>query len=113
MKEANLGLRFVLELCLLAAIAYDGLQMNVVVAVLAPLAAAAIWGLFVSPKATFPLRIAPWVGVQVILFGSAVVGLILAGHVVLGVVFGVVVAVNVALVLFWHRVDTDTSHVTA
>ena len=97
MKEANLGLRFVLELCLLAAIAYDGLQMNVVVAVLAPLAAAAIWGLFVSPKATF----------------SAVVGLILAGHVLLGVVFGVVVAVNVVLVLFWRRDDTDTSHVTA
>jgi hypothetical protein len=42
-KEANLGLRFVLELCLLVAIAYDGLQLNVVVAVLAPLVLVLFW----------------------------------------------------------------------
>ena len=54
MKELNLGVRFLLELCLLAALAYAGLQVSVVLAVAAPLAAAVVWGLFVSPKARVP-----------------------------------------------------------
>src|SRR5206468_2204436 len=35
-NAAILGARFLLELCLLAALAYTGLQVNVVVAILAP-----------------------------------------------------------------------------
>lgn len=108
MKEANLGLRFALELCLLAALAYAGLQVSVVVAVVAPVVAAVVWGLFVSPKARYPLSRAPWLAVQVVLFGAAVVGLIAAGSVVLGIVFAVAVVVNLALVLIWHQDDTVT-----
>ena len=108
MKEANLGLRFALELCLLAALAYVGLQLNVVLAVVAPLVAAIAWGLFVSPKARYPLSRTPWIAMQAVLFGAAVVGLIVAGSVVLGIVFAVAVVVNLALVLFWHQRDTVT-----
>jgi hypothetical protein len=50
----------------------------------------------------------PWIAVQVVLFGAAVVGLIVAGSVVLGTVFAVAVVVNLALVLFWHQHDTVT-----
>jgi hypothetical protein len=107
-KEANLALRFLLELCLLAALAYVGLQVSVVLAVLAPLVAAAVWGLFVSPKARFPVSPALWLGVQAVLFGAAVVGLIVVGSVVLGLVLGVLVVVNLALVLFWRKGDTVT-----
>jgi hypothetical protein len=112
-KDANLALRFLLELCLLAALAYVGLQANVALAIAAPLVAAIIWGLFVSPKARFPLARPPWVAVQVVLFGVAVGGLIATENAVLGGVFGAVVAVNLALVLIWHQDDTDTSHVPA
>jgi hypothetical protein len=49
-----------------------------------------------------------WLGVQVVLFGVAVAGLIVAGSAVLGVVFGVLVVGNLALVLFWHQRDTVT-----
>lgn len=108
MKELNLGVRFLLELCLLAALAYAGLQVSVVLAVAAPLAAAVVWGLFVSPKARVPLSTVPWVAVQAVLFGAAVVGLVLAGNALLGVLFAIAVAVNVALVLFWGRPDTVT-----
>lgn len=108
MKAANLGLRFLLELCLLAALAYVGLQVSVVLAVLLPVVVALIWGLLVSPKARFPVSLPWWVGIQVVLFGGAAVGLIAAGSTVLGVVFGLVVATNLALVLFWHQRDTDT-----
>ena len=106
MKEANLVVRFLLELCLLAALAYAGLQVNIVLAVLVPLVAAVVWGLFVSPKARFPLSRPLWVGVQVVLFGAAVVGLVASGHGVLGLIFGVAVAVNLALVVIWSRTGT-------
>jgi uncharacterized protein DUF2568 len=107
-KAANLGLRFLLELCLLAALAYVGLQVNVVLAVVLPVAAALVWGIFVSPKARYPLPLPAWIGVQAVLFGGAVIGLIVAGSVVLGIVFGIVVAANLALMLFWHQRDTVT-----
>ncbi|MFL5917272.1 MAG: YrdB family protein [Gaiellaceae bacterium] len=113
MREGNLALRFALELCLLAALAYVGLQVNVVFAVLAPVAAAAVWGSFVSPKARVPLRRPAWIALQLVLFGIAVVGLIATAHVVLAVVFAVLVAVNLTLVLIWDEDGTDTSHVPA
>jgi hypothetical protein len=107
-RAANLGLRFLLELCLLAALAYVGLQVSVVLCVVAPLVSAAIWGLFVSPQARFPLQLGPWLAVQAVLFGVAVAGLIAFGETVLGVAFGLAVAANLALVLFWHQRDTVT-----
>jgi hypothetical protein len=106
MKEANLAVRFLLELCLLAALAYAGLQVNIVLAVFAPLGAAAVWGLFVAPKARFPLSRPLWVGVQVVLFGAAVAGLVASGQGVLGSIFGIAVAVNLALVLIWSETGT-------
>jgi hypothetical protein len=106
MKEANLAVRFLLELCLLAALAYAGLQVNIVLAVVAPLLTALVWGLFVSPKARFPLSRPLWVCVQVVLFGAAVAGLVAAGQGVLGAIFGVAVAVNLALVLIWSEAGT-------
>jgi Protein of unknown function (DUF2568) len=107
-KELNLGVRFLLELCLLAALAYVGLQVNVVLAIVAPLAAAVVWGLFVSPKAPVSMPTVAWVAVQVVLFGVAVVGLVVAGNAVLGVVFGIAVAINLALVLIWGNSGTVT-----
>jgi hypothetical protein len=110
MKEANLAVRFLLELCLLAALAYAGLQVNIVLAILAPLVAAVVWGLFVSPKARFPLSRPLWVGVQVVLFGAAVAGLVASGQGVLGSIFGVAVAVNLALVLLWSETGTVATY---
>jgi hypothetical protein len=107
-KAANLGLRFLLELCLLAALAYVGLQVNIVLAVVLPVAAAVVWGILVSPKARYPLPLSAWIAVQAVLFGAAVIGLIVVGSVVLGIVFGIVVAANLALMLFWHQRDTVT-----
>ena len=106
MNAAILGARFLLELCLLAALAYAGLQVNVAAAILAPLAAAVVWGLFVSPKARFPPGTVAWVGIQVVLFGAAAAGLVASGSVVLGIVFFVAFAVDLALVLFRRARDT-------
>jgi hypothetical protein len=93
---------------LLAALAYVGLQVNVVLAIVAPVLAAVLWGVLISPRARYPLSLPLWVAAQVVLFGAAVVGLIATENVVLGVVFGLAVSVNLGLVLFWHQRDTDT-----
>ncbi len=106
MKAANLGLRFLLELCLLAALAFVGLQLDLALSIVLPVVAAVLWGLFVAPRAPFRLPLSSWLGVQIVLFGGAVVGLVAVGNRSLGIVFGVVVAANLALVLFWHQRDT-------
>jgi hypothetical protein len=44
--------------------------------------------------------------VQVVLFGAAVAGLVASGQGVLGSIFGIAVAVNLALVLIWSETGT-------
>ena len=51
LKPLNLGLRFVLELCMLVALGIWGFSENVVLGIAAPLAAAVVWGLWIAPKA--------------------------------------------------------------
>lgn len=80
--------------------------MNIVAAIVAPLAVAVVWGLFVSPKARFRIPRLLWIAAQVALFGGAAAGLVAVDHVVLGVLFAVAVALNLTLVLFWHQDDT-------
>jgi len=45
-----------------------------------------------------------------VLFAAAVAGLAAAGSGVLAALFGLAVALNLSLVLFWHQRDTDMSH---
>ncbi len=60
-KGANLALRFLLELCALVALGYwgfktgGGLMAKIGLGIGAPLAAAVVWGVFVSPQARVQL----------------------------------------------------------
>jgi hypothetical protein len=100
MEAANLALRFVLELCALAALGYWGWQAggstapSVALAVAAPLAAAVLWGCFVAPKRRFEVSEAVKLGVELLVFGAAVAGLVAAGAWPLGLALGIVYAVN-------------------
>jgi hypothetical protein len=111
MRAANLLLRFVLELCALAALAYAGWQapgpfwVRLLLAIALPLAAAVIWGQWVAPKARKPipdpLRLVPeWV-----VFGGATIALVVTGHPVLAVLLAVLAAANR---LALHLLDTTT-----
>ena len=102
MRQANDGFRFLLELGLLASVAYWGWWegngvWSWVLVVAAPLAVAALWGRFLAPKSTH--RVAdPWRLVfEVLLFGAGVAALARAGDGIGAIVFGVLVATHLAL----------------
>ena len=100
MRAANLLLRFVLEVCALAALGYAGWQaqgpawVRLLLAIALPLAAAVIWAQWVAPKARKPipdpLRLVPeWV-----VFGGATIALAVTGHPVLAALLAVLAALN-------------------
>jgi len=112
MRAFNLGLRFVLEVGALAALAYGGwhvpgpLWLRIVLAVVLPLAAAVVWGRWVAPKASHPipdpLRLVP----EWIVFGGATIALVATGHPLLATALAVLAAANrVAL----HLLRTTTA----
>ena len=74
MKGLNLGFAFLLELCLLAALACWGYRLHVdtavrwLVAVGAPLALAATWSVIAAPNARRRLPPAPLVGFKLLVF---------------------------------------------
>ncbi|GIM97346.1 YrdB family protein [Paractinoplanes toevensis] len=100
MRWFNLGLRFVLELCAFAALAYGGWHVpgptwvRILAAVALPVAGAVVWARWVAPKASHPipdpLRLVPeWV-----VFGGATAALLLTGHFVLAGVLALLAAGN-------------------
>jgi anti-sigma-K factor RskA len=102
MRAANDGLRFSLELCALAAVAYWGWSEHGgvwrwLLVVAAPLAVALLWGNTIAPKARRRMD-DPWrLVVELLVFGSAVVALLDADQPVLAIVLGTAVAVHLAL----------------
>nr|WP_210757068.1 DUF2568 domain-containing protein [Azohydromonas sediminis] len=100
MSATNLALRFLLELSALAALAVWGARTGatpfaaVMLAVAAPLAAAVLWGAFVSPKAWvatgWPVRLA----VELVVCGAAVAGLAASGLPEMAVALAAVVLVQ-------------------
>jgi Protein of unknown function (DUF2568) len=105
LKPLNLGLRFVLELCMLVALGIWGFSENVVLGVAAPLAAAVIWGLWVAPKAKRRLRDPARLVVELLLFGAAGVALAAADRPLAAAVFLAAVVLSEGLMLAWRQRD--------
>lgn len=108
MKALNLVLRFALELCMLAALAAWGFSLSSVFGQIAlgigtPVAAAALWGLFVAPKAARRLA-DPWrLAVELVLFGCAAGALAATGRSALAAAFLVVVLAQEVLMIVWGQ----------
>jgi hypothetical protein len=98
-RAANDILRFVLELASLAGLAIWGWETgpagaNVVLAIAAPLVAAALWGAFVAPKAPRPTR-DPWrLLLEATVFGAGALAFVRAGLELIGLVAAVAAAVH-------------------
>ncbi|WP_326956118.1 YrdB family protein [Amycolatopsis sp. NBC_01286] len=105
-----LTVRFLTELALLGGLALAGTQLGggvalaIVDAVLLPVAAAAVWGLFIAPKASRRLPEPARFLVEFALFAATGVVLALVGWVIAGVVLAVV---GIGVAALTRRVAKD------
>lgn len=109
LKSLNLGLRFLLELCLLGAFGYIGYAlttttgMRYALAVVLPLAAATVWGLFIAPKAQLPLPLPARIAAELMLFAIACILLAHYGKPSLAIGFAAAVLINETLLIIWRQ----------
>lgn len=109
LKGINLLVRFLLELCLLAAVGYwgfkthSGREMKIVFGIGLPILIAVLWGLFVAPRATYPLTGISYLAVELILLGSGAVALFASGKPTLGWVYTITAIVNKVLLVLWKQ----------
>jgi hypothetical protein len=109
LRGANLGLRFLLELCMLAALAYwgfttgSGTLRHVLLGIGAPLLAGIYWGLFISPRARFPLALPIKLILEIIVFALAIAALYSAGQHLLAIIFAIVAIVSRAVLVIWPQ----------
>lgn len=109
LRWANLALRFFLELCVFAALAFWGwhvganlpLKFGLALGIFLPVIV--IWGVFLSPRARVPLPTAPWVLLQALIFGAAVAGLAAADGPRLALALACLLIVNSALLVLWRQ----------
>jgi Protein of unknown function (DUF2568) len=108
LRAANLGLRFLLELTTLAALAYLGFHTgtttvaDVLLGVGVPLVAAVVWGVFAAPNSGRRRRGAALIAVQMAFFAAGVASLAASGHPWLAALLAVVVVVNAVLLHHWR-----------
>lgn len=104
MMAVVLVIRFLLELCALAALGYwgfhvgDSLATRLVLGLGAPTFAAVVWGAFVSPKARVALPPATRLAVELLVFATATLALAASGEQTLAVAFAVAAVVDGILV---------------
>ena len=109
LKGINLVVRFLLELCMLAAVGYWGFKtqsgwgMKLILGIALPLLIAAGWGLFVAPRAIYPLRGIPHLVLALILLGSGAVALFASGNPTLGWVYAIILIINQVLLVMWKH----------
>lgn len=105
----NLGVRFLLELCILGAVGYWGFANHLSWLAKAgwgigtPLLIAVLWGSFGAPKAARPLHGLPLLLFELIIFGAAPVALVAAQQPTLATAFVIVYALNKILLFMWHQ----------
>ncbi|MCY9663121.1 YrdB family protein [Paenibacillus chondroitinus] len=106
----NLVIRFLLELFLLGSLGVWGYHLGggtfarFILTGGLPLAAAIIWGLFISPKARFSLPTPLVVFIEFLLVGAAAYGLIWSGYFITSVIYVVAhIGNRLLLGIFLHK----------
>ena len=109
MKGLNLLVRFLLELCMLAAVGYWGFKtqsgwpMKILFGIGLPVLTAVLWGRFIAPKATHPLRGASYLALELVLLGSGAVALFASGKPTLGWIYTITLIVHKVLQILWKQ----------
>lgn len=108
-KSANLTLRFLLELCMLAALGYWGVETGeqlvakIGLGTGAPLLAGLVWGIFLAPKSSRRLHQPLRLILELVIFGLAITALYTTGPRWLAWVFGLIYVINKALLAVWGQ----------
>ncbi|GII81149.1 hypothetical protein Sru01_61310 [Sphaerisporangium rufum] len=109
-KNANLAVMFFLELGVYLAVGYWGFTtggnwpLRLLLGIGGPALMAGLWAFFGSPKATFPLRGAGRVLLEIGWFGAGVAAAAAAGLITVSAVFAAVFAANALLRILWHQI---------
>jgi hypothetical protein len=94
---------------MLAAIGYWGFKANsgwamkIIFGVGLPVLIAVVWGLFVAPKAMYPLSGVPHLALALTLLGSGAVALFASGNPTLGWVYAIILVINQVLLVLWKQ----------
>jgi hypothetical protein len=114
-KGANLAIRFLLELCALAAVAYwgsrasDSTVVNVVVAIAAPLGMAAFWGILLAPNSRRRLEQPLRTLAELAFLAVAVAALVAVNQPVLAALLAAAALLNGLLLHVWQQDASDLS----
>jgi Protein of unknown function (DUF2568) len=111
LKALNLGLAFVIEVCMLLNFAYWGFHKwhSLVLGIGTPLIAVVLWSSFAAPKAKYRL-IQPGLTVfKMLLFGLSAIALFRAGQRGWAGIFIVLAAINLTLAHMWNQ-DSPANH---
>lgn len=109
LKALNLLVRFLLELCMLAAVGYWGFKnqsgwgMKIILGIGLPILMAVLWGSFIAPKATYPLSGISHLALEMILLGSGAVALCASGKPTLGWIYTIILVANKVLLVLWKQ----------
>jgi hypothetical protein len=106
LKMLNVLLRFLLELCMLAAAGYWGFKTGsgwAMKAILGIGLLAVLWGIFVAPKAVYPLHGAAHLALGFVLLASGAVALFASGRADLGWAYAIGLLANQMLLILWKE----------
>ncbi|MBE0681619.1 MAG: YrdB family protein [Anaerolineales bacterium] len=108
-KLFNIGLRFLLELCILGIFGYWGFKtgsnvfMKFLLGIGSPILFAVVWGTFLAPKSSLRLD-EPWLFLlELVVFGLTCWALYSTGKVDLTVAFGGIYIFNKILMVIWRQ----------
>lgn len=109
LKNANLVLAFLLELCVLLALGYWGfvsgpnMLAKIGLGIGLPIAAIIIWAIFGAPRSARRLRGGWYWLLRIVFFALGAIFFYAAGQRVLGIIFALLLILNCALGYAWKQ----------
>ncbi len=111
LKAANLALAFALELGALAAFAYwgyttgasSGTVLQIGLCILLPVIGIGVWAVWGAPQSKRRLTGVGLLILRIVFFGAGALALILANQTTLGLLFGLISAINIGLIYAWRQ----------
>jgi hypothetical protein len=108
LRLANEALAFVIELIALGLLIYWGIRIGhnaltrTALAVVFPVAAGVLWGLFAAPRARFKVPLPAQLLVKAVVYGAATAALATTGHPLWALSFALLALANTTAATIWR-----------